>query len=223
MNTVTNRGALFKKILGYFLQGLIVIAPVGLTIYVIYGLVTSVDSWIPIFREKVYNPDGTQVIGYKIKNYGLGFLLVVITVILVGYLSSFFLKSRIFAMFDRWMEKTPGIKFIYSTSKDMFGAFAGNKKKFDKPVLVAIENEEVYRVGFITESDLKEFGLATHVAVYVPAAYSISGYVYLVPFYRVKKVDGVSAADAMKFAISGGVSDVDDELEHEPKRLKEKE
>jgi uncharacterized membrane protein len=205
-----NRAAIFKKALSYFFQGLIVIAPVGLTIYVIYGLVTSVDGWIPIFREKVYSPDGLHT-GYKIKNYGLGFVIVIATVVLVGYLSSFFLKTRIFSMFDRWMEKTPGVKFIYSTSKDMFGAFAGNKKKFDKPVLAAIESEDVYRVGFITESDLKEFGLATHVAVYLPAAYSISGYVYIVPFYRVRKLDSVSAADAMKFAISGGVSDVEEE------------
>lgn len=209
---------MFKRILGYFFQGLLVIAPVGLTIYVIYGLVTSIDSWIPIFREAITKPNSEEVIGYRIKNYGLGFLIIIATVILVGYLSSFFLKSRIYAMFDKWMEKTPGIKFVYSTTKDMFGAFAGNKKKFDKPVLAAIESEEVYRVGFITETDLKEFGLNTHVAVYLPAAYSISGYVYIVPYYRVKRLDNITAADAMKFAISGGVSDVDDA---EQKKLKQ--
>lgn len=201
---VTKRKALWKKALNYFFQGLLIIAPVAITIYVLYSVVSVIDSWVPVFTAK--NAEGKTTV----KNYGVGFLIIIGTVILIGFLSSFLLKSRLFNFFDNWMEKTPGVKYIYSTSKDIFGAFAGNKKKFDKPVIVAIESEEVYRVGFITETDLKEFGLQSHVAVYVPAAYSISGYVYLVPFYRVKKIDNLSASEAMKFAISGGVADVDE-------------
>jgi uncharacterized membrane protein len=204
MKTPTNVKEILSKGIRYFLQGLLITAPIAITLYVVYSLFMAIDGWLPIFTYT--DADGKQ----RVRNYGLGIILIIGVVLLIGFLSSFLLKSRAFNFFDNWLEKTPGIKLLYGTTKDFFSAFAGNKKKFDQPVLAATENEEVFRIGFITETDLKQFGLHTHVAVYLPAAYSISGYVYLVPLHRIKKVDGVSAADAMKFAISGGVSDVDE-------------
>jgi uncharacterized membrane protein len=195
----------WKALLRYFLQGLLITAPIVITGYVLYKVFTGIDSILPINTQT--DKDGNTYV----RNYGLGVAILLLGILLIGYLSSFFIKSRVFNFFDNWLEKTPGVKFIYSTTKDVFGAFAGNKKKFNRPVIAAIESEEVYRIGFITETDLEQFGLKTHVAVYLPAAYSISGYVYLVPYHRVKELKGVSAADAMKFAISGGVADVDDE------------
>ncbi len=188
----------------YFFQGLLIIAPFAITGYVVYNLFIAVDSWLPLF--KYTDGDGKM----QVRNYGLGIVLILAFVIVVGYLSSFFINTKAFNIFDNWLEKTPGIKLLYSTTKDFFSAFAGNKKKFDQPVLAAIENVDVFRIGFITESDLSQFGLNDHVAVYLPASYSISGYVYLVPLTRIKRISGISAADAMKFAISGGVSDVED-------------
>lgn len=194
------------QVLRYFLQGLLIIAPFAVTIYVVYNLFIAVDSWVPLF--KTVDAQGN----IHVRNYGLGIIVILLFVVAVGFLSSFFINSKAFNIFDNWLEKTPGIKLLYSTTKDFFSAFAGNKKKFDQPVLAAIENPDVYRIGFITETDLSQFGLNEHVAVYLPAAYSISGYVFLVPHSRIKKLEGVSAADAMKFAISGGVSDVEDEV-----------
>jgi uncharacterized membrane protein len=208
LSTITK--PVWKRLPGFFLQGLIIIAPIAITAYVLYSIVSNIDSWIPIFTEK---DEAGKV---TVKNYGLGFVLIIVTIIIVGYLSSFQLKNRLFSLFDGWMEKTPGVKYIYSTSKDIFSAFAGNKKKFNKPVLVSIEQEDIYRIGFITETDLKEFGLTNHVAVYVPSSYSIAGFVYLVPPHRVKKINNLSASEAMKFAISGGVADVDEEIARSP-------
>jgi uncharacterized membrane protein len=198
---------LWAKGLQYFLQGLLVVAPVAITIYIIYTLTTTIDAWIPIFSYT----DANGVTHNR--NYGLGIIILIALLIAIGYVSSFFIKSKMFNLVDDFLEKTPGIKFIYSTSKDMFGAFAGNKKKFDKPVLVSIEQDDVYRIGFITDDDVSEFGLKTHVTVYLPAAYSISGYMFIVPYHRVKPIDSISAADAMKYAISGGVADVDEAKE----------
>jgi uncharacterized membrane protein len=208
MKEKINFKELGSRLIKYFLQGLLIIAPFAITAYVIYGLFTNIDSWLPL---NTYKDEQGNV---HVRNYGLGLILILVAVILIGYFGSFLLKSKIFNVFDNWLEKTPGVKLLYGTTKDFFSAFAGNKKKFTKPVLASIENEEVYRIGFITETDLKEFGLLTHVAVYIPASYSISGFVFLVPMHRIKKVDGVTAADAMKFAISGGVSDVDEETEN---------
>lgn len=205
MNTKMTYKQIATTLIKLFFQGLLILAPIAITAYVLYQLFTGVDSWLPL---NTYTDTQGNI---HVRNYGLGVVLILVTLILIGYLSTFLLKSKAFNFFDNWLEKTPGVKLLYSTSKDFFSAFAGNKKKFDKPVLAATENEEVFRIGFITETDLKQFGLQTHVAVYLPAAYSISGYVYLIPIHRIKPLDNVSAADAMKFAISGGVSDVDDE------------
>ena len=123
---VNRRRALWKKALNYFFQGLLIIAPVAITIYVFYSVISAIDSWIPVFTQK--NEEGKTTV----KNYGAGFLIIIVTIILIGFISSYLLKSRVFNFFDSFMEKTPGIKYIYSTSKDIFGAFAGNKKKFDK-------------------------------------------------------------------------------------------
>jgi len=195
----------FSKLLQYFLQGLLVIAPVAITIYAVYWVVSSIDSQIPIFTSR----DEKGVV--HVKNYGLGFLAVIVAIILTGYLSSFFFKNRLFNLFDSAMHKMPGIRFIYSTVKDFFEAFAGEKKKFNKPVLANIDDNDVWRVGFITKEEAAEFGFSDYVAVYIPMSYSIAGNVYLLPRNRVRPVTDVNATDAMKFAISGGVTSVDDD------------
>ena len=119
-------------------------------------------------------------------------------------------------MFDSILEKTPGIKIIYSTLKDFFEAFAGNKRKFDKAVLVNIESAEVWRSWFYyTWEELHEFGLQEYVAVYVPQSYAFAGNLYFVSKERVRVLTDISSADAMKFAISGGVTEIEEEHRQE--------
>ena len=194
----------FSKLFQYFLQGLLIIAPVTITVYAIYWAVSSIDNLIPLFTEK--GPDGK----IYVRNYGLGFLLIIVTICLVGYLSSFFIKLKMFSLFETLMAKTPGIRFIYSTVKDFFEAFAGEKKKFNRPVLANIDDNDVWRVGFLTQEEMADFGFSEYVAVYIPASYSISGNVYLIPKSRVKPITNINATDAMKFAISGGVTHIEE-------------
>lgn len=192
------------KFFQYFLQGLLVIAPLAITAYAVYWIVSSVDSLIPIFTAR--GEDGRVYI----RNYGLGFLLVIGVIALIGYLSSFFIKNRLFNLFDAVLMKTPGIRFIYSSVKDFFEAFAGEKKKFNKTVLANIDDQDVWRVGFITHEDATDFGLSDYVAVYVPMSYSIAGNVYLLPRNRVRPVTRIGATEAMRFIISGGVTSVEE-------------
>ena len=195
----------WKSIVKYLLQGLLVIAPIAVTIYAIYWVVSTVDNWLPIFRQPVKDFEG-HTIGYEVKNYGLGFVIVIVSVILIGYLSSFFIQSRIFSLFDKWLEKTPGVKYIYSSVRDFFEAFAGNKKKFTHNVLACVDDTDVWRVGFITQEDMRIFGMENYVAVYLPMAYSVAGNVYIVPKERIRPITSISAAQSMKFAVSGGVT-----------------
>jgi uncharacterized membrane protein len=143
---------------------------------------------------------------------GLGFLVALLLVLIVGWLSSLFFVERLVSIFDKVLEKTPGIKIIYSSVKDFLEAFAGNKKKFDQPILVNVDATDVWRIGFITQNDSAHFGLANFVTVYVPHSYAISGITYIVPPTRIKKLPkGLGAAEAMKYVVSGGVTTMDEQ------------
>ncbi len=194
----------YKKLLQYFLQGLLILAPISITIYTLYFIVSSIDGLIPIFS---YTDETGRV---KVQNYGLGFVLIIVVVIMLGYFSSFFITSRIISFMDKFMQKTPGLKHIYSTTRDFFEAFAGDKKKFTQNVLANVDDNDVWRVGFITKNDMTDFGLMDYVAVYIPMAYSVAGNVYIIPRDRVKTITNISSAQTMKFAVSGGVTEIED-------------
>lgn len=194
----------YKKLLQYFLQGLLILAPVAITAYAIYFVVSTIDSWIPIFTHT----DEKGVV--HVQNYGFGFVIIIAALIAIGYFSSFFITSRILSFFDKWLERTPGIKHIYSTTRDFFEAFAGDKKKFTQHVLANVDDNDVWRFGFITRDDMSDFELHDYVTVYIPMAYSVAGNVYVIPKNRVKPIENITAAQTMKFAVSGGVTDIDD-------------
>ena len=197
----------FKKSLKYFLQGLLVLTPVSLTFYVLFRSFSFIDSLIPIFTEK--DSQG-QVI---VHNYGLGFVFIILLLILIGYFSSFFISNRLIIFFDKMMNRLPGVKHIYSTTKDFLEAFAGDKKKFTQNVLANVDDNDVWRVGFITQDDMSDFGLLDYVAVYIPMAYSVAGNVYIIPKSRVKPITHIDSTQTMKFAVSGGITDIDDKEE----------
>jgi uncharacterized membrane protein len=112
---------------------------------------------------------------------------------------------------DKFMQKAPGIKHIYSTTRDFFEAFAGDKKKFTQNVLANVDDNDVWRLGFVTRNNMAEFGLDGYVSVYVPMAYSVAGNVYVIPRSRIKPISHINSAQTMKFAVSGGVTDVAEE------------
>lgn len=132
-------------------------------------------------------------------------------------MSSFFIQSRIFNLFDKWLEKTPGVKFIYSSVRDFFGAFAGDKKKFNKAVLASVFAEDVWIVGFLTDEEMSKFEMgADKVAVYVPQAYNFAGQLYILPRIRVRHIETITSGEAMKYAVTGGVVNVDDDSHVDP-------
>lgn len=209
-----------KKILGsiaqLFFQGVVVLAPIGVTIWVVVSLFNWVDNFLPNLLNFVFPIQFAEVDGRIPKVTGLGFVVAITLVLLVGWLSSLFFVERLMSIFDKILEKTPGVKIIYSSVKDFLEAFAGNKKKFDEPVLVNVDASNVWRIGFITQKNTEHFGLNEFVTVYVPHSYAISGITYIVSADRIKKMPkGVNASEAMKYVVSGGVTTVDEkELIH---------
>jgi len=204
-----------KKILSsvaqLFFQGVVVLAPIGVTIWVVVSLFNWVDNFLPNLLNIIFPLQFTEVDGQIPKVTGLGFVVAITLVLLVGWLSSLFFVERLMSIFDKLLEKTPGVKIIYSSVKDFLEAFAGNKKKFDKPVLVCIDAEDIWRIGFITQENCEHLGLKDHVTVYVPHSYAISGISFILPLSKTKKLPKhINAAEAMKYVVSGGVTTVDD-------------
>lgn len=180
----------YQRTIQYFLQGLLILGPVSITIYFIYLVFDKIDS---LLRPTINIP-------------GLGFVIIIGFILVVGYLSSFFVMGRILSVIDKILERTPGIKLFYSFVRDFFEAFAGNKKKFTNNVLANVDDTDIWRVGFITQEDMSIFGMENYVAVYLPMAYSVAGNVYIVPKEKIKPITSISATQSMKFAVSGGVT-----------------
>ncbi len=183
-----------------FLQGLLILSPIAITAYVIYLVFDSVDRLVPWVPR------------------GLGFLIIIFLVTFIGYMGTrFFLGRMLFDAFDHLLQHIPGIKYIYSSIKDVMGSFVGDKKRFNKPVWVCTnQNPELWRIGFMTQKDLAFLGMTGKVAVYLPHAYAVSGYVVIVEAKSIKPVTKMTAAEAMKFAVSGGITSVEEER-HEKK------
>ena len=187
-----------KKVFNYFIQGFIILAPIAITLYALYWLFDKVDR---ILRPYLDIP-------------GLGFLIIVVFIILVGWIISTFLMTSFINFFDQFMERTPGIKFIYSSTKDFFESFAGHKKRFSKSVLANIFSSDVWIIGFLTDDEMEKFEMGSDkVAVYVPQAYNFAGQLYILPRERVRRIDGITSGEAMKYAVTGGVVDLDAERE----------
>ena len=133
-------------------------------------------------------------------------MLFIILMPIIGFIASHFLGKKFFGLIDKTLAKMPLIKLLYNSLKDMISAFAGEKKSFDKPVLVTIDKEDGAKlVGFVTRQSLEFLGLNDHVAVYFPQSYNFAGNVLIFPANKVKSID-VDSSEVMAFIVSAGVS-----------------
>ncbi len=181
-----------NRVITYFFRGLLFVVPLALTIYVIFQSLDWVDGLIPIQIP------------------GLGLLLVVSAVTVLGYLASFFLTRPFFEFFERYFIKIPLVNIIYTSLKDLLGAFVGDQKKFNKPVLVAMdEHNRLLKVGFVTNESLELIDKAGYISVYMPHSYAWSGNQFLVDRQFVTPLN-MTATAAMKFVVSGGVSGLEE-------------
>ncbi|MEI6276101.1 MAG: DUF502 domain-containing protein, partial [Prolixibacteraceae bacterium] len=191
---------IFMKRLGtYLLQGILLIAPLAATVYIVYFLFQFTDGLLSTYLEKYF----------ELKVPGLGILIIFCLLVLLGILGETIFAKPVKFLIKRILLKTPILRLIYTSVKDLFSAFVGKEKKFDKPVIVLVDvKNDLWRMGFLTNEKMGEMGLDGKVAVYFPFSYNISGILYIVPADRIKPLN-ISPAEAMKFIISGGVSEMD--------------
>jgi uncharacterized membrane protein len=194
-----------NKIIRYLLQGILFTVPVAITVYVIVTITNWVGSAVDLLGISIH----------PLIDPLLGLIGGVTALIIIGAIGSSIFFYPLFKRIELLIEKTPFLKIVYTSVKDLLSAFVGQKKKFNKPVIVKVsENPLMEKMGFITQSNLKDLGIAENkVAVYFPLSYSLSGDLFIVPVENIKLVN-VPAADFMKFIISGGVTEIDEHTDH---------
>jgi len=177
-----------KKLSKYFLKGLLVLVPVVLTIYVIYAIFMKVDN---LFRFQVP---------------GMGFVVTMLSITAVGFVASNYVARKLLQVVESLFSRLPLVKMIYSSIKDLIGAFVGDKKSFTRPVLVQLSGASGARaIGFVTSDDLAGLGIAGSVAVYLPQSYNFAGNLIVVSREQVSPLEA-DPGDVMSFVVSGGVS-----------------
>ncbi len=189
-----------RAILNYLIKGLLIVVPIALSIFIVVWAVTTVDSWLNI--NNILGVDPFTGANRNIPGLGLG--LVIAIILVAGIIVTNFVTEPMYNWFQRTMNKLPLLNFIFSSIKDLTEAFVGDEKKFNNPVLVEVEGN-LKRIGFLTQNDLSKIDLPGDVIVYFPFSYSFAGQVYVVGKDKIKPLN-MSAADAMKLVVSGGVS-----------------
>lgn len=175
-------------ILKNFLRGLVIVVPIALTIYVVYQTFIAVDRLL------------------RFPTPGVGVAVIVLAIILIGALASNFVIRRLLQLTDSIFTRAPLVRILYSAIKDLLEAFVGNKRRFDRPVMVSMtEGGEVRFFGFVTREDMSDVALPGHVAVYLPFSYTWDGSLVIVPKSRVQPLQADSAS-IMALVVSGGVS-----------------
>jgi uncharacterized membrane protein len=198
MNTFNHkirRKRLSNRLLNYFFKGMLISIPLAATYFMIAWIFQAVDN--------VFGKDHLP---------GIGILLIVSVILVVGWIGSSYLVQPFINWFDDWMEKTPGVKFLYSSVKDIMEAFVGEKKKFSEPVVVEVGGEGIYKIGFITRKDMAKIGMPDYCGVYFPKSYGFVGDLLLVRLDKVKPIQA-NSTEVFKMIVSGGVTGIGDQAD----------
>ncbi|MDP2176075.1 MAG: DUF502 domain-containing protein [Bacteroidota bacterium] len=187
------RKNIINRLLNYFLKGLLISLPLTATVAGIFWLFTTVDN----FLGEDHFP-------------GLGILIILSVILVVGVIGSSYIVQPFINWFEEWLEKTPGVKFLYSSVKDIVEAFVGEKKKFSKPVMVEMNGEGIYKIGFVTIKDLTKLNMEGFSGVYFPKSYGFMGDLYFVENSKIKPINANPTA-VFKMIVSGGVTGFDEQ------------
>ncbi len=194
----------FSGIIRYFIKGVLVVVPLGAAFFLIYWIVSSVDYALNL--SDVFWMDKT---GKPIYIPGLGILTVAVIILFAGIVVTNFITDPIKIWIAKWFTRVPLFNFFYTSIKDLTEAFVGDEKKFSEPVLVEMNESGLKQIGFLTQRDLSKIGLPGDVAVYFPFSYSFAGQLCIVKTEKVIFLK-MSATEAMKFVVSGGVAGAHD-------------
>jgi len=177
-----------RRLIQYFVRGLVITSPVALTLWICWWAVTSLDNLLPL--------------GFP----GAGLLVTIVVITAVGALGSNLVTRGVLSEVERVLDRVPFVRLVYTSTRDLINAFVGERRRFNRPVRVRLDDTQaVWYLGFVTADSLEHLGIPGHVAVYLPWSYSFAGRVVLVPADHVEAISA-DAADTLAFIVSGGVT-----------------
>src|SRR4030095_3553813 len=159
-----------KRVARYFLRGCLVTAPLGLTIYIVWQVLSAIHRILAISVA------------------GLGDIATVALITLIGLLTSNVVGKTVLDLTESLLQRLPLVKLVYTSIKDLVSAFGGDKLRFDAPVAVRL-TENLKVLGFVTRDGLGRLGMPELVAVYFPQSYNFAGYLLLVPRTKIEPLD----------------------------------
>tara|TARA_Y100000590_G_scaffold156870_1_gene180333 strand:+ start:39 stop:659 length:621 start_codon:yes stop_codon:yes gene_type:complete len=193
--------SIIARLRNYFFTGVVVLVPLGFTLYLTFFLVSISGNLIP---EEI-NPN--NYLPFSIP--GLEILLSVIFITLIGGLSLSFIGKKIFQIINDLLKKIPILRTIYSAIGQMTETFTQNKGKKKSVVLVEYPRKGSWAVGFATKENTGEITKKTNtnlINVFVPTTPNpTSGFLLMFPKDEVKYLD-MTFEEASKFIVSAGTS-----------------
>jgi len=198
--------SLLGKLRAYFFTGLVITAPIAITVWATYWFVTFFDAWVKPFIPVVYNPD--TYLPFKLPGFGLVFALVTIT--LIGALAANLVGRTLIGWWDTLLDRTPVVRSIYKGSKQIFETIFSQKgASFRHVCLVEWPRRDTWSLAFVSrEVDGAQIGLEAGRAMYAiyvsTTPNPTSGYVFFADKSDVK-ILAMSVEDGLKLVISMGL------------------
>ena len=201
MAIAEKKRSIFSRIRNYFIAGIVVLIPIGITIYLTLFLISVSSKIIP----KEINPN--HYLPYEIP--GVEIIIAVLLITFIGWLSLSFLGKKLLSIFNNILKKIPILRTIYSAIGQMTKSFTTTDKDKKNVVLVEYPRKDTWAVGFATKDNKGEMKNKTNrnlVNVFVPTTPNpTSGFLLMVPKKDIIYLD-MSFEDASRFIVSAGTS-----------------
>jgi uncharacterized membrane protein len=170
-----------------FLRGLAILIPIVATIWLVVITFLTIDRWI----QAPYP--------------GIGIGVTILLILAVGMLAGNVIGRKLFRLTEMIFMRAPLVKIVYLAIKDLVEAFVGDRKKFNRPVLVSLPAVGASALGFVTGDQIDFLPGSDLIAVYFPQSYNFAGSLLLVSAARITPIDADST-QVMAFIVSGGIS-----------------
>ena len=185
-----------------FFTGLVILVPLGITLWVLRLIVTTLDQTLLLLPPSVRMQAPFNV-------PGMGSILTLAIILLVGILGRNFIGRRLFLWWEALLGRIPVVSAIYSSVKQVSDTLLSpSGQAFRKPVLVQFPRAGTWSIGFVVGSPgaaLQEPLIGEHASVYIPTAPNpTSGYVLIVSADQIVDLN-ITVDEALKFVVSMGV------------------
>jgi len=192
---------MFRKLRSALVSGLVVVMPIGLTLWLLWWFGSSTES---ILRRVI-----TLVIPVEYYRPGMGIVAAVLLLLAAGFLLNVLLVRRMLSAWEALLDRIPVVKTIYGAIRDFTKLLPTDGKRRDLKRVVLARFGDARLVGFVTRDDASELGIVAPedglVAVYFPMSYQIGGYTLLLPPSAIERLD-MPVEAAMRLVLTGGLS-----------------